>query len=160
MDMDLDQITKLIEFMNANNLVEIEWEHDGERLKLRKAEGPTNPQVVVTPAAPARHTESAPSKAVAARAAEHEEPAEGLVHISSPIVGTFYQAPSPDAEPFVEVGDEVEEDTVVCIVEAMKVMNEIKAELSGRIAEVLVGNGEAVEYGQPLFLVDARAAAP
>ena len=154
MDMDLDQITRLIEFMNANNLVEIEWEHNGKRLKLRKAEGPNNPQVVVTPAAPVRHADSAASKAATAGIRDdHEEVAEGLVHISSPIVGTFYRAPSPDAEPFVDVGDEVDEDTVVCIVEAMKVMNEIKAELSGRIAEVLVGNGEAVEYGQPLFVI-------
>jgi len=76
-----------------------------------------------------------------------------LVEIKSPIVGTFYSAPSPDSEPFVEVGSKIEENSVVCIVEAMKVMNEIKAEVSGTIVEILVKNGEAVEYGQVLFKV-------
>jgi len=159
MEMDAEQISRLIELMNDNNLVEIEWEHDGKRLKLRKAEEPTNPHVVVTPAAPLLESDLPPAKASPAKQPEHEEPSEGLVHITSPIVGTFYQAPSPDAEPFLEIDDEVDEDTVVCIVEAMKVMNEIKAEVSGRVVEVLVGNGEAVEYGQPLFAVDTGSAA-
>jgi len=78
---------------------------------------------------------------------------EKLLEIKSPLVGTFYATPSPDSEPFVEVGSKVEENSVVCIIEAMKVMNEIKAEVSGTIAEILVKNGEAVEYGQVLFRV-------
>jgi acetyl-CoA carboxylase biotin carboxyl carrier protein len=77
----------------------------------------------------------------------------GLEQIKSPLVGTFYAAPSPDSEPFVEVGTKVESQTVVCIVEAMKVMNEIKAEINGTVVQILVKNGQAVEYGQPLFKV-------
>ena len=82
-----------------------------------------------------------------------DQPKEDLIEINSPIVGTFYATPSPDSEPYVDIGSEVQAQTVVCIIEAMKVMNEIKAEVSGTIVEVLVTNGQAVEYGQALFRV-------
>ena len=85
---------------------------------------------------------------------ENIEEKEGLVSISAPIVGTFYRAPAPDAEPYVKVGDHIEEDTVVCIIEAMKLFNEIKAEIRGTIKQILVENGQPVEYGQTLFLVE------
>ena len=86
-------------------------------------------------------------------ASEEKEDDTDLHRIVSPMVGTFYQAPSPDSEPYVKVGDRVDEKSVVCIVEAMKLMNEIEAEVKGEIVEVLVENGQLVEYGQPLFLV-------
>ena len=94
----------------------------------------------------------APEVAAAAPAEDAAAEPEGKV-ITSPMVGTFYRTPSPDADPFIRVGDRVEEDTIVCILEAMKVMNEIPAEAVGEIAEVLVENGEPVEFGQPLFLL-------
>ena len=89
------------------------------------------------------------------RVPEVERPS-GVVEIHSPMVGTFYRSPSPEAEPFVGVGSAVEEETVICIIEAMKVMNEIKAECTGQVVEILVENGEPVEYGQPVFLVKTR----
>ncbi|MCG3179067.1 MAG: hypothetical protein BIFFINMI_01398 [Phycisphaerae bacterium] len=103
-------------------------------------------------AAPAVHLPAAPAAgAAAAQAAAAAQ--DDLVAITSPMVGTFYAAPSPDDPPFIKTGDNVDEETVVCIVEAMKVMNEIKAEVRGTIAKILVNNGEAVEYGQPVFMV-------
>jgi len=113
---------------------------------------------VVTYAAPGTVTNAAPGGAPAApgpSSAPAAPPAEdeGLETIRSPMVGTFYAAATPDAEPFVSVGTRVEPDTVVCLVEAMKVFNEIKAELTGTIEKVLVDNGDAVEFGQPLFRV-------
>jgi acetyl-CoA carboxylase biotin carboxyl carrier protein len=102
---------------------------------------------------PAPAADSGP-EASAAEAGEAR--GEGLIEITSPMVGTFYRSSSPEADPFSSVGDELEEETVVCIVEAMKVMNEIRAECRGSIVELLVENGEPVEFGQPLFLVRPR----
>jgi len=153
--MDVSEIRKLIDLMNENELVELEIEEEGRKVRLRKRarESEGAPSVVMSPAGlpvPANPTTSA----APSTNAEPGPPADsGTDTIRSPMVGTFYRSSSPDADPFIHEGDEVSPDTVTCIIEAMKVMNEIKAEISGTIEEILVPNGEPVEYGQPLFRV-------
>lgn len=141
--MDLKKVKDLIEIMKENDLVELEVVDGDSKVHLK---GPQSAAAVVTsvPAAPV---------APAAASAPIDTASEGLVNIESPIVGTFYQASSPDSDPYVKVGDQVDPETVVCIVEAMKVMNEIKAETSGTITEVCCKDGEAIEFGQVLFKV-------
>ena len=145
-------LDELIKLMNENDLAELEIEEEGCRIRLRKTESrPEQPVIISTPAPPAE----APAEQPPAKAAHGEQPgAQNDVAIKSPMVGTFYRAPSPDADPFADTGDSVTEESVVCIIEAMKVMNEIKAECEGTIKELLVSDGEPVEYGQPLFLVE------
>jgi acetyl-CoA carboxylase biotin carboxyl carrier protein len=153
--MDAKDLKRIVEIMNENDLAEVEIEEEGKRIRVRKKESGAA-TVVHAPA-----LASAPATPVAAPAAEApgvpEAPAaaaeEGLHTITAPMVGTFYRAPTPDADSYVEVGRRVGPDTVVCILEAMKVMNEIKAECSGEIVKVCVQNAEAVEYGQALFVV-------
>jgi acetyl-CoA carboxylase biotin carboxyl carrier protein len=152
--MDQRELKKLVQLMNDNELVELEIEREGERVHLRKA---CNEQVRALPL----HAVAPPAPAAAAPVEtpvpeEPPAPAEippGTQELRSPMVGTFYRRPSPDAPPYVEVGDAVDEDSVVCILEAMKVNNEIKAELEGEIVEILVEDGQPVEFDQPLFLV-------
>jgi len=148
-------LTELIELMNQNDLAELEIEEEGCRVRLRKAEArqPERPMIISTsqagpPGGPhfAEPAAAAPQPVVSTH--------ENLITIKSPMVGTFYRAPSPDADPFVETNDAVNEETVVAIIEAMKVMNEIKAECRGTVKDILVANGEPVEYGQPLFLLE------
>jgi acetyl-CoA carboxylase biotin carboxyl carrier protein len=140
---DLKDIKAIIDLMTKNELSVFEMEKDGFRLKLQKGVG--DQPIVVSSATPAA---SAPAGGTAISA-----PAGNFKDITSPMVGTFYRAASPDAAPFVDVGSQVTEDTVVCIIEAMKVMNEIKAETSGVIAEVMAENGKPVQFGQALFRV-------
>lgn len=154
--MDLDQIKAIIAMMKENDLSEFSMEQDG--LKIRIKRGPEGYQQAVTlpPAAPVAAVPAAPpgpAVAAPAQAAPEPGPAAEIKHICSPMVGTFYRAPSPDSPPYVEVGQEVDPETVVCIIEAMKVMNEIKAEMKGVITEVLVENAKPVEFGQKLFAV-------
>ncbi|MCA8942983.1 MAG: acetyl-CoA carboxylase biotin carboxyl carrier protein [Planctomycetes bacterium] len=152
----VDQIQRLIDVMVAAGAVEVEMEEVGSRLRVRLKED--TPHVVSYAAAaphPAVAHHAAPLPAptpVTAEPAEAEETGEVF---TSPMVGTFYASPSPDAEPFVRVGDRITEDTTLCILEAMKVMNEIKSEISGSIVKVLVQNGQPVEFGQPLFVIEA-----
>jgi len=148
---DIKEIKAVIELMKKHDLSVFEIEKEGFRLRLQR--GASAPQAtIVAPAA------AGPAKA-AVPGAEVPAPAGKSIgsvpmkEIVSPMVGTFYRAGSPDAPPFVEVGKPVTEDTVVCIIEAMKVMNEIKAETSGIIAEVLADNGKPVQFGQALFKV-------
>jgi acetyl-CoA carboxylase biotin carboxyl carrier protein len=146
---ELKDIKAIIDLMKENDLATFEMEKDGFRLKLQKGLGD---QPIVVSAAPTT------GPAVPAAAAPAETPATaggtaGLKDISSPMVGTFYRAASPDSSAFVDVGTKVTEDTVVCIIEAMKVMNEIKAETSGVIAEVVAENSKPVQFGQVLFRV-------
>ena len=141
--MDLNDIKELIALMRRNDLSEFEMEKEGFRIKLKKGADPVVGAVPAPACAP-----QPPGPALAAPAVEPKK--EGL-EITSPMVGTFYAGPSPEAAAYVEAGAEVTEETVVCIIEAMKVMNEIKAETRGVIAEVLVENGKPVQYGQPLF---------
>jgi acetyl-CoA carboxylase biotin carboxyl carrier protein len=149
--MDLDEITQILQLMDENGLAEFELEREGFRVALRKAGAalPTMAAMPVPQAPPPAVTAAMPG--AAHLGAETE--VVSTVTINSPMVGTFYVAPSPEAPPFVGVGDPVSGDTVVCILEAMKVMNEIKAEVEGTIVEVLVENAEPVEYGEPLFRV-------
>lgn len=149
--MDIEEIRRLLDelaaFMEKNNLAELELEVDGAEVKLKKTNNRPQQQAVAqapTPAAPAPANTGSP---------EQPTQKQGAETITSPMVGTFYRAPKPDADSFVEPDDEVDEDTVLCIIEAMKVMNEIKAEHKGRVTEILVENGEPVEYGQPLFRI-------
>jgi acetyl-CoA carboxylase biotin carboxyl carrier protein len=155
-DTDLQKIKEIIEIMERNGLVEVEIKHGDDKIFLKRCapqqpipaaaafvrpESIVSPADVITPEPSFAKTAPVPSKQ------------ENLEEIKSPIVGTFYAKPSPDSEPYVDVGSHVEPQTLVCIIEAMKVMNEIKAETSGTIAEILVTNGQAVEYGQVLFRI-------
>ena len=143
--MDLKKVKELIDLMKENDLVELEIAEGHSKVHLKRpgADIPVMHQIpmAAAPVAPSAATEPAEAKD------------DGLVKIISPIVGTFYQAGSPDSDPYVNSGDKVSSDTVVCIIEAMKVLNEIKAETSGTIVEVCCRDGEAVEYGQVLFKV-------
>ncbi len=145
--MDLKDIKAIIDLMKKNDLSVFEMEKDGFRLKLQKGAGEHTVFTSPAPPAPAPGTTAAPAPAAEAA------PASALKDVLSPMVGTFYRAGSPDSPPFVDVGKEVSEETVVCIIEAMKVMNEIKAETKGVIAEIVAENGKPVQFGQVLFRV-------
>jgi acetyl-CoA carboxylase biotin carboxyl carrier protein len=141
--LELKDIKILIDLMKKNDLSVFQMEKDGFKILLKKGQPPAvNPAPAISTAPPI----SAPAAAPAA-AAEKPEGEE----IVSPMVGTFYQGMSPDSPPYVKVGQSVQAESVVCIIEAMKVMNEIKAEIAGVIAEILVENGKPVQFGQPLF---------
>ncbi len=149
-----DLIQELISVMEGSKLHELEVEFEGARIRLQKESAPAKTEVVTVAAPmPVMDASRAPSAPSAAAPSAPQAPSH-YKHITAPMVGTFYAASAPDADPYVEVGSTIDEETVVCIVEAMKVMNEIKAEMKGKVVEVLVNNGEPVEYGQPLFLVD------
>ena len=147
-----DLLAELIELMNKNDLAELEIEEEGRRIRLRKAERPPDRPVIIS--APVASGEVLGQQPAHAPQAGEQAPAHDLAEIKSPMVGTFYRAASPDADPFVDTADAITEESVVCIIEAMKVMNEIKAERAGAIKEILVADGEPVEYGQPLFLIE------
>jgi len=146
--MELKDIKKVVQMMKENDLTEFLLEDEACTLQLKRGGGEVQqvfaaaPQMVAAPAAAVATREAAPAVY------------EGLVEITSPMVGTFYSAPSPDSDSFVEVGTNIGEDSVVCIVEAMKVMNEITADVKGTIKKILVDNAMPVQFGQPLFLVD------
>ena len=147
---DLKEIKAFIDLMKKHELSIFEIEKDGFRLKLQKAAAA---EMVAAPAAPVALPQVPTAGAEAPGAKPESIESVPLKEIVSPMVGTLYRAGSPDAPPFVDVGKAVTEDTVVCIIEAMKVMNEIKAETSGIIAEVVAENGKPVQFGQVLFRV-------
>jgi acetyl-CoA carboxylase biotin carboxyl carrier protein len=146
----VSDVEMLIDMMAANGITEVDITDGSCRIALKRGGGA---EVVGPAAVPVPHAAAVPAEAAAREPEAAEEAAEDLIDITSPIVGTFYAAPSPDSAPFVKKGDKVDEDNVVCIVEAMKVMNEIKAECNGTIAEVCVKNAEPVEFGQVMFRV-------
>ena len=150
--MDLKDIKAVIDLMKKNDLSVFEMEKDGFRLKLQKGAGE---QTVFSSPAPAASAPAAngPATTVAPAPTPEATAASALKDIVSPMVGTFYRAGSPETPAFVDVGKEVSEETVVCIIEAMKVMNEIKAETKGVIAEIVAENGKPVQFGQVLFRV-------
>ena len=151
--MELDQIKAIISMMKENDLSEFSMEQDG--LKIRIKRGPEGIQQTVT-SAPAPLTAAAPAPPATGSAAAPTAPAEpatDIEYIVSPMVGTFYRSPSPDSPPYVDVGQQVGEDSVVCIIEAMKVMNEVKAGKSGTVAEILLRNGDPVEFGTKLIRI-------
>ena len=145
--MDLKKVKELIDIMKENDLVELEVVDGDSKVHLKGSHA----SAPIVTQAPMPAPTAAPAVAAPAEPASTEAVDDGLINIESPIVGTFYQASSPDSDPYVKVGDQVTADTVVCIIEAMKVMNEIKAETSGVITEVCCKDGEAIEYGQALF---------
>lgn len=143
---------QLLDFMNEHNLIELEYEANGKRIKLRKNENRKGHTLI----------NDLPISNVLEEPILHKPPEavkkdENTIEFKSPMVGTLYRAPKPDAEPYVNVGDEITPDKVLCIIEAMKVMNEIKAEMNGVIKEILVKSGQAVEFGELLFLIQKKA---
>ena len=148
--MDVKKIESLARLMQETGLTGLELVEDGQQLRLeRQVEVVAAPVAAPAPAAPV------PATGAEALGVAHEEPApvkEGTL-VLAPTVGVFYSAPSPDARPFVEVGDQVKKGDTLCIIEAMKLMNEIPAELDGTVAEICVGNGQVVEFNQPLFRI-------
>jgi acetyl-CoA carboxylase biotin carboxyl carrier protein len=162
---DLGQLERLLSFMSEHGLEEFEYAHGELRIRLKKAVAqPATAPVLALPvaqaAAPHMIPAQSPSSPPQAAAQTNSEPAQSAPSaapaadehlIKSPIVGTFYAGPSPDAGPFVKVGDHVEAGQTVCIIEAMKLMNEIEADIGGEVARVLVENAQPVEYGEPLF---------
>ena len=151
--MDIEKIRELVEMMEVNDLTEMKIVDGEAKIELKRGCGAVPAAMPVAPAAaPAIPATPAAPASTPAPAAEPAD--ENLQEINSPIVGTFYSAPAPDAASFVKVGDQVTPDTVVCIVEAMKVMNEVKAEVSGTIKKIMVENAQAVEFGQAMFLVE------
>ena len=155
--MDIKELKKIIAIFQKAKIAELEVESEGVRFKLKKEvkerktsnrrEVPV--EVISVPAQPLEQTQKQPQ-------IQEQEPKllEGTHEIVSPMIGTFYSSPEPDSAPFVEIGQEINEDDTVCIIEAMKIMNEIKADVKGKIVKVLAENGQPVEFGQPLFLVE------
>jgi acetyl-CoA carboxylase biotin carboxyl carrier protein len=149
--MNLKEIKEIISLMEEHGLSEIEIEKGDQKIKLRKNQKPGSGLSMEQPIAiqqfqqPANSVQQAPSQ---------ESKAKNLVEIKAPIVGTFYRSPSPDAAAFVEAGQEIEVGQVVCIIEAMKLMNEIKSEVRGKVIDILVENADPIEFGQILFLIE------
>lgn len=149
--MNKKKIEEMIDLMEKHGLDEIDVEEEGVRIHLKKSPSGGYAQVThaVSPAQSA-----APVILPGETKAETKQEAKNLIEIKSPMVGTFYKAPAPEAPPYVEIGKEIKEGDILCIIEAMKLMNEIKSEVKGRIADILVENGEPIEFGQVLFLVE------
>jgi acetyl-CoA carboxylase biotin carboxyl carrier protein len=156
--MKVEQIRQIAEIMNDNELVEVEVEQQGSKVTLRKTGSGAIEQTVAPAPVQAPVQMAAPQAAPAAtpqpQAAAEQNVPSGMKEVKSPMVGTYYNSPSPDADPYVEVGSVVQKGDVLCIVEAMKLMNEVKAEFGGRIAEIKVENADPVEFGQVMFLVE------
>lgn len=150
--MDLILIKKLIKILESSEVTDLEFEENGTRIKLAKkvrvAQAISIPQAASIPV----NQQTSVSVLKTEEKKSTDENA-GLHEIKSPIVGTFYRAPAPDADSYVQVGDDVSAGTVLCIVEAMKLMNEIESDISGKIVKILVDSGKPVEYNQPLFLI-------
>lgn len=148
------QIQELIDLLRRNNLTELEFERQGVRIRVRH-------ELVVRPLTTSAQefvpTSPQPMHSASATTSVSDA-STGFVTVTSPIVGTFYRSPSPDADPYVEEGESVKKGQVLCIVEAMKLMNEIESEVDGRLVKILVENTKSVEYGQALFLIDPKAA--
>ncbi|MBI2440502.1 MAG: acetyl-CoA carboxylase biotin carboxyl carrier protein [Lentisphaerae bacterium] len=151
--MQLEKVREIVDFMTANGLTEFEMEEHGVRLCIKKSVVTPVVPMVAVPAASAPKIEASPAATTSAPSAAPAED-ERLAVIKAPFVGTLYHAPAPDAEPYVTLGQAVTPETVLCIIEAMKVMNEIKAEVKGVVREILVENAHAVQYGQPLFKIE------
>lgn len=153
---DVKTIKQLIKLMSENDITELDLQDEGEKIKLcRASDNQPLAQYISAPpaAAPPAPQAPAPQATATTELSSTDSPASDGPTIDSPMVGTFYSAATPDAKPFVSAGDSVTADTVVCIIEAMKVFNEIKAEQAGTIEKVLVSNGQAVEFDQPIFVI-------
>jgi acetyl-CoA carboxylase biotin carboxyl carrier protein len=156
--MDIKQVQELVKIINKTNIAEISIEEEGLKITIKQKEEPTPPMMAPVHTtymqAPAPVASPAPAPAPAAPAKAPEAAADNLVTVKSPMIGTFYRSPAPDKPVFVNIGDEISVGKVVCIIEAMKLFNEIESEVRGRIVKVLVEDASPVEYDQPLFLVD------
>lgn len=148
--MNIKEIKEMINLMNENGLMELEIEKDGMRIRLKKTASGTElisgPIMIEKP--------QGPLPIAASSAEQTQNLSVKTVEIKAPMVGTFYRAPAPEAPPYIEVGQVIEPGQVVCIIEAMKLMNEIKSEIKGKVLEILVDNAEPVEFGQPMFLIE------
>ena len=142
--MNIKEIKDMITLMNENGLTELEIEKDGMRIRLKKGRGGEFENTIEE--LPKAHTAQAPVTSVPA--------GKKTIDINSPMVGTFYRSASPDAPPYVNIGDVIEPGQVICIIEAMKLMNEIKSEVKGKIVDIPVDNAEPIEYGQALFVIE------
>ncbi|MDA1474892.1 acetyl-CoA carboxylase biotin carboxyl carrier protein [Bacillus changyiensis] len=159
--LNIDEIRQLIKLIDESSIDEFTYENEGSKIELKKR---NNQPVQMVQEAPVVSTQASPAQTQVQQPPVQEKPVnqeaasahENLHKITSPMVGTFYASSSPDADPYVTIGSKINDSTVVCIVEAMKLFNEIEAEVKGEIVEVLVENGQLVEYGQPLFLVKAE----
>ena len=154
---DIRKLKELVRLMVANDLTELDLRDEQQQVTVKRGSDQV-PVIQQAPVAMAPAMASPPAAAPAAAPPAADEPAapaedDGLIPIESPMVGTFYAKPSPEKPSFVSVGDSVGEDTTVCLIEAMKIFNEIKAGQSGTVAKVLIGNGDAVEFGQPMLLI-------
>ena len=149
--MNLKELKELIALMNEHQLVESELEREGMKIRLRKAGAGTGDGVVVERAAAAHPV---PAASAPVPVPEPAAPKISGLEVKSPMVGTFYRAPAPEAPPFVEVGQEIKPGQVLCILEAMKLMNELKSEVKGRIVKIMVENAQPIEFGQVLFIVE------
>jgi acetyl-CoA carboxylase biotin carboxyl carrier protein len=158
--MDLGYVKKLIKMLSESDVDEIEIEEEGKKVRLVKHQSNSSRDVSQIQVPVFQHPGQPSPQIPASQPADQSQqrppvPPESKLHeIKSPIVGTFYKAPAPDAAAFVEVGSTIQPGTVLCIVEAMKLMNEIESDIAGRISKIMVENGQAIEYGQPLFLVE------
>lgn len=156
--MDIKQVQELVKIINKTNIAEISIEEEGLKITIKQKEEPAT-QFIAAPqqtylAAPTHAPAQAAQAPAPPRAPEPAPAADNLITIKSPMIGTFYRSPAPDKPLFVNVGDDVTVGKVVCIIEAMKLFNEIESEVKGRIVKVLVEDASPVEYDQPLFLVD------
>ncbi|MEW6067517.1 MAG: acetyl-CoA carboxylase biotin carboxyl carrier protein [Nitrospirota bacterium] len=142
--MELDDLKGLIELLKETDITELQLEKDGTRIKIKRD------KLLSSVSMPVHKSKVYEEKI----AGETEDEVQRLITVTSPIVGTFYRSPSPESPPFVEVGKSVSKGQVLCIVEAMKLMNEIESEANGIIVKILVENGQPVEYGEPLFLIE------
>lgn len=142
--MELEDLKKLIELLKETDITELQIEKEGTKVRIRREKFFTSLEMPTQKTAPIQST----------IIKETEEETQRLITVTSPIVGTFYRSPSPDAPPFVEAGLRVKKGQVICIIEAMKLMNEIESEADGIIVKALVENGQPVEYGEPLFLIE------
>jgi acetyl-CoA carboxylase biotin carboxyl carrier protein len=153
MKTDLIYLKKLIKMLDSCNLSELELEEEGTRIKLVKNKPPAQEYTHMIPMTPAPAQNQPVPAETSAPNAEAKSTAH-LLEVRSPIVGTFYRAPSPNADPYIQVGQNVAVGSVLCIIEAMKLMNEIESEVTGKVVKILVENGQPVEYNQVLFLVE------
>jgi acetyl-CoA carboxylase biotin carboxyl carrier protein len=152
--MNLKELRELIDLVQNSQVVELEIEKSGVRVRIKKG-APSRETVRPVPTAgPGPVAQGTPARETAPPPVRERE---GLVVVTAPVVGTFYRAPSPDAPPYVEAGVVVKKGQVLCVIEAMKLMNEIEAECEGKILEILVENGQSVEFGEPLFYIDTTS---
>ena len=160
--MNIKEIRELIELLKTTDISELEIERDGVKIKLKKGPSGTiiTPSTVISPHPvtagnpPQIETLKQAKQEIKEAKEAKETKEESTITITSPMVGTFYRSPAPDAKPFLKEGDEIKEGQTVCVIEAMKLMNEIKSDIKGKVIKILVENGQPVEFGQALFLIE------